>query len=692
MSETASPTFHYPTAFRQEDTNPKDPYRWMEDVESDRVKEWVTTQNKITAGYLDANPYQEQILASLKAGFQYPKTSVPYRRGKYWYWSHNTGSQNHSVTYQGATPYATDARVFLDPNTLSEDGTTSIRGKSFTRDGSLVKYTIQEKGSDWGTVRVMDTTTLEQTDDLVEWTKFSSGSFTNDNKGFFYCRYFETTGDGTETGEYKNHSIYYHRLGTPQSEDLMVYRDPANPSWSVGSQVSYDGRYLIVDIREGCKQESRLYIGDLTSGVTANMLLTPVYDNFETEWTPFYSEGDWLYMIVNQGTPLKKIVRVNMTTTEQQDLVAESKHPLTDACATANNFFLTYKVDVHDVVRVYDRKFTHLYDLDLPSFGSVGLSTHREDTSLHYTFSSYTYPTTVYRFDPEDRTSTQLVQSGPKGFNPDNYVVKQHFYPSKDGTRIPMYTICRKRSDGEESNGMMLYGYGGFNISIDPGFSSLLFPMIDHLDVDFAVANIRGGGEYGAEWHEAGRLNNKQNCFDDFQAAGEYLVSNGYATTDNLLIRGGSNGGLLVAACLNQRPDLFKGGIAQVGVLDMTRFHKFTIGHAWKSDYGDPDRPEDLKTLLKYSPYHNIPNKPYPATLVVTADHDDRVVPLHSYKFVARLQHLRGSESDQTEPLLALIHTDTGHGSGKGQEMVLRERAQMLTFVSQCLNTGWRET
>ncbi|XP_048489246.1 prolyl endopeptidase [Plutella xylostella] len=700
-------SFNYPEVRRDETvvddyfgTKISDPYRWLEDPDSKETKEFIDAENNITRPYLDSCPVKKDINDRLTELWNYPKYSCPFRRGDRYFFFKNTGLQNQSVLYVQDTLDG-EPRVFLDPNKLSEDGTVALSGSRFTEDGATFAYGLSASGSDWITIHFKDVATGEDYPEVLEKVKFASMSWSKDNKGLFYSRYPDQTGktDGSETEVNRDQKLCYHRLNTAQSDDVLVVEFPEEPLWRIGAEVTDCGKYLIVSPVKDCR-DNLLYFADLgkSPDISGKLPLTQIVFKFEADYEYITNEGSVCIFRTNKDAPNYRLIKIDLDNPAQENwetLIAEDEKDVLDwaSAVDKDKLVIHYVRDVKSVLQLHSLttgKMLQTFDLAVGSV--VGFSGKKEQSEIFYAFSSFLTPGVIYHVDfkktPLKPTVFREVEV--KGFDASQYEVKQVFYPSKDGTKVPMFIVHKKDLKQDGSNPALVYGYGGFNINIQPSFSVTRLVFMQHLDGIVAIPNIRGGGEYGERWHNAGRLLNKQNVFDDFQSAAEYLVKENYTRPGLITIQGGSNGGLLVAACINQRPDLYGAAIVQVGVLDMLRFQKFTIGHAWVSDYGSSDDEAQFRYLLKYSPLHNIAppdgnGRPeYPATLVLTADHDDRVVPLHSLKFIAALQHaVKGSP--QRRPLLARIDTKAGHGGGKPTAKIIEEHTDILCFMSQAL-------
>ncbi|KAM9315946.1 prolyl endopeptidase [Gastrophryne carolinensis] len=708
-------SFQYPQAFRDESAVDEyhgvqvpDPYRWLEDPDSEQTKAFVDAQNNLTKPFLERCPIRSLFKERMTELYDYPKYSCHFKKGKRYFYFYNSGLQNQKVMYVQDSLEA-EARVFLDPNTFSEDGTVALSGYSFTEDGEYFAYGLSSSGSDWVTIKFMKVANQEELPDVLERVKFSCMSWTHDGVGLFYNRYPEQEGksDGTETSTNLHQKLYYHILGTEQSKDVLCAQFPEEPKWMGGATVSDDGCYVILSISEGCDPVNRLWYCDLQKqpgGITGILPWVKLIDNFDAEYDYITNEGTVFTFKTNRNAPNYKLITIDFSNPAEsswKELVPEHEKDVLEwvACVHSKFLVLCYLHDVKNVLQLHDLATgLHIRTFPLDVGSIVGYSGRKKDSEIFYHFTSFLSPGIIYYYDLTKGTQEPRVfrEVTVKGFNPAEYQTVQEFFTSKDGTRIPMFVVHKKGIKLDGSHPALLYGYGGFNISITPSYSVSRLIFVRHLGGILAVANIRGGGEYGETWHKAGSLGKKQNCFDDFQGAAEFLIQKGYSSPQNITINGGSNGGLLVAACANQRPDLFGCAIAQVGVLDMLKFHKFTIGHAWTTDYGCSDNKENFEWLFKYSPLHNIKvpegdGVQYPATMLLTADHDDRVVPLHSLKFIATLQHALGRCSKQTNPLFIHVDTKAGHGAGKPTTKMIEEVSDMFAFIAQCLKLAWIE-
>ncbi|MHB8054159.1 MAG: prolyl oligopeptidase family serine peptidase [Candidatus Aminicenantales bacterium] len=636
-------------------TKVADPYRWLEDDRSAETEEWVKAQNAVTFGYLDQIPFREALKKRLLDIYNYPRFSAPFRVGEYYFFSKNDGLQNQSVIYfqkgLNGTP-----EVFIDPNALSADGTVRIGLAGTSTDKTKMAILRGEAGSDWGELRVMDITTKTELPDRIKWVKFSGASWWKD--GFFYSRYDQPAAGEELTAKNEFQKVCYHKLGDPQEKDLLVYEDKLNPLRYFSAGVSEDEKYLFLTVSTGTSG-SELYWKELGQKGAAFALLVP---GFESDSYVIDNIGDKFLVQTNLHAPKAKVVLIDPKETAENKwatIIPEKPEVLGGAGMAGGNIFCSYLKDANSKVYQYALDGALLREVVLPGLGTAGgFGGWKDDKIVFYTFTSYNYPTTIFKFDIASGASDVFRRPEVK-FNPEDFEVKQVFYPSKDGTKVPMFVVHKKGLILDGNNPCYLTAYGGFNISIQPYFSPATIVLLEN-GVVFAEACLRGGGEYGETWHKAGMLLNKQNVFDDFIAAGEYLIAEKYTSKDKLGIEGGSNGGLLIGAVVNQRPDLFKVALPAVGVMDMLRYHKFTVGWGWAVEYGSSDNETDFRNLYKYSPLHNLkPGVSYPATLVTTADHDDRVVPAHSFKYISTLQKCQAGPA----PALIRIETRSGHGS-----------------------------
>uniref|UniRef100_G3P489 Prolyl endopeptidase n=1 Tax=Gasterosteus aculeatus aculeatus TaxID=481459 RepID=G3P489_GASAC len=655
--------FPYPQAYRDDAVvdgyhgcKVPDPYSWLEDPDSEKTQAFVTAQNQLTLPYLERCEVRDLFKERMTELYDYPKYSCPFKRGNRYFHFYNTGLQNQSVMYVQESLEA-EPKVFLDPNTFSDDGTVALRGYAFSEDGEYLAYGTSASGSDWVEIRFLQVEDAKPLEDRLEQVKFSCMSWTHDGKGLFYNSYPKQEGksDGTETSTNLHQKLYFHVLGTPQSEDVLCAEFPDHPKWMAGAEYEY---------------------------VT--------------------NEGTLFTFKTNLDAPRYRLINIDFASPAQsswKELIPQHEKDVIvfATCTYSSYLFVCFLHDVKNVLKMYrlsSGEELRTFPLDVGSV--VGFTGRKRDSEIFYYFTSFLSPAIIYHCDLTQEPLQPHIfrEVTVKGFSPSDYQTTQVFYSSKDGTQIPMFIVHKKGIKLDGSHPGFLYGYGGFNISITPSYSVSRLIFVRHLGGVLAVANIRGGGEYGETWHKAGMLANKQNCFTDFQCAAEYLVKEGYTSPSKLTINGGSNGGLLVAACVNQRPELFGCAVAQVGVMDMLKFHKFTIGHAWTTDFGCADDQDQFECLMKYSPLHNIRvpegnGVQYPAVLLLTGDHDDRVVPLHSLKYIATLQHVVGRDPKQTNPLFILVDTKSGHGAGKPTSKVIQEVADTYAFIARCLNISW---
>jgi prolyl oligopeptidase len=657
-----------------------DPYRWLEDLDSAETRQWVEAENNLTFAYLNAIPQRAAIRERLTKLWNYEKYGVPFKEGNRYFYTRNSGLQNQSVLYT-VTSLDAPPQMILDPNTLSADGTVAVSGLQTSPDGKLLAYSLSASGSDWQEWKVRDVETGKDLSDHLQWVKFSGVSWTRDGKGFFYNRYDEPKADALKGVNYFQ-KVYYHKLGTAQTEDVLVYERPDQKDWLFGGSVTEDGSYLIITIYQGTDVKNRVYYKDLKA---KDAPVVKLLDDFDAAYSFVGNEGSRFWFQTDQQAPRGKVIEINAAKPERANwkvIVPESKETLQATTFVNNKFILNYLKDAYTQVKIYDTSGKFLNDVAFPGIGTAdGFGGKPTDKETFYAFTGFTVPTTIYRYDFATGKSTVFRQ--PKvEFNPSDFETKQVFYTSKDGTKVPMFITHKKGLKLDGNNPTYLYGYGGFNISLTPAFSVGNLVWMEMGGV-YAQPNLRGGGEYGEDWHQGGMKLKKQNVFDDFIAAAEWLIANKYTSTPKLSIGGGSNGGLLVGAAMTQRPDLFGATIPAVGVMDMLRFQKFTIGWAWVSDYGSSDHAEDFKALYAYSPLHNIkPGTSYPPTMITTADHDDRVWPGHSFKFAAALQAAQAGDA----PVLIRIETKAGHGAGKPTSKIIEEIADRWAFLVRTLN------
>lgn len=658
-----------------------DPYRWLEDPDSAETKAWVEAQNQVTFDYLNQISVRDQLMQRLTQLWDYEKYSIPFKEGNRYFYFKNDGLQNQSVLYTLAFLDA-EPRLLLDPNTLSEDGTVALSGFAVSEDGKLLAYGISTSGSDWQEWKVRDVETGEDLADHLKWVKFSGASWTNDNQGFFYSRYDEPNEKTKLEDVNYFQKLFYHQLGKPQSEDVLIYERPDQKEWGFAGGVTEDGQYLVVSVWLGTDSKNLLFYKDLTDSAAQ---VVELISEFEANYSFIDNEGSVFWLRTDLDAPRGRVIAIDTTNPARdqwQEIIPQAEEVLEGVGLLNNQFVADYLKDAHTQVKIFDLNGAFVREVELPGIGSAGgFGGKRYDTETFYSFTGYTTPPAIYRYNMVTGEST-LFRQPNVDFNPADYETKQIFYSSKDGTQVPMFITHKKGIQLDGNNPTYLYAYGGFNISLTPSFSVGSLVWLEMGGV-YAVPNLRGGGEYGEEWHQAGMKLKKQNVFDDFITAAEWLIANKYTSPAKLAIGGGSNGGLLVGACMTQRPDLFGAALPAVGVMDMLRFHKFTIGWAWCSEYGSPENPEEFQALYAYSPLHNLkPGTAYPATMITTADHDDRVVPAHSFKYAAALQLAHTGE----KPVLIRIETKAGHGAGKPTAKIIEEVADRWAFLVKTLD------
>ena len=661
-----------------------DPYRWLEDDvrKFEEVKAWVEAENKVTNAYLQAIPERERIQKRLTELWNYEKYSAPVKVGGLYFYRKNDGLQNQAVLYV-LEKLGGEPRLLIDPNTWSKDGTIALGGTTVSPDGKYLAYAVSEAGSDWETWRVMEVATGKVLADELRWVKFSGVAWTAEGRGFFYSRYPEPKKDEEFQSLNKNQRVMYHRIGSSQAEDVTVYKRPDQPEWGFSTTATDDGRYLVITTWKGTDDRYRITYKDLAEPYA---MVIDLIDHFENDFSFIDNDGPILYFRTDLNAPNGRVIAIDIRKPEPanwKEIIPEAKEKLEGVGLVGNQFTASYLKDAKSQIKLFSPEGEFIREVELPGIGAAtGFGGRRIDTETFYLFSSYNRPATIFRYDLLTGKSTLLRQS-KVAINPDDYEVTQVFYPSKDGTKVPMFIAHRKGIVLDGGNPTLLYGYGGFNISLTPSFSISVAAWLDMGGV-YAVANLRGGGEYGKSWHKAGTKLQKQNVFDDFIAAGEYLIKEKYTSTPKLAIRGGSNGGLLVGAAMTQRPDLFAAALPHVGVMDMLRFHHFTAGRFWVDDYGSADNADEFKALHAYSPYQNLKQgTKYPATMIITADTDDRVVPGHSFKFAAMLQYCQAKDGP---PVLARIETRAGHGAGKPTAKQIEELADEYAFLVKNLN------
>ncbi len=655
-----------------------DPYRWLEDLNALETQAWVEAQNALTFAYLEATPAREAIRQRLTALWDYPKADAPFKRGGRYFQLWNTGLQNQNVLYVSETPTEL-GRVLLDPNTLSPDGTVAVSDLVVSHDGDWLAYAISASGSDWQTWRVRDVATGADLPDVVAWSKFSSVAWQPDNSGFYYARYAAPQAGQEYAAANYNQRLSFHRLHTAQDADELVYARPDHKEWGFHPTVTDDGRYLILHVTRSTERCNAVFYRDLAAGGDFIALLP----DFDASYMFVGNTGSICYFRTNLNAPRGRLIAIDVTRPDParwQTLIVEEHDTLEDALMAHDEFVVIYLHDAYHQVRRYALDGAPLGEIALPTLGSIpAMHGNRDAAELFYTFDSFLYPPSAYRYDFTTGASVPLAEPAVD-FDSAAYVTEQVFVTSKDGTRVPMFLVHRRDWARNGQHPTLLYGYGGFNIAQPPTFMVWRLAWLEMGGV-LAVGNIRGGGEYGDAWHKAGTVHAKQNVFDDFIACAEYLIAEGITNPARLAIEGRSNGGLLIGACLTQRPELFGAALPTVGVLDMLRFHKFTIGWAWVSDYGCADDPAEFETLYAYSPLHNARPARYPATLILTGDHDDRVYPAHSYKFTAALQAAQQGDA----PILIRIQTQAGHGAGKPTQVLIAERADIWAFLVEAL-------
>ncbi len=656
-----------------------DPYRWLEnDVRTDaQVRDWVTAQNKVTDAYLATLPGRAVFAARMKQLYDYERFGVPRKKGTRYFYAHNSGLQNQAVLY--VRDSLTGAgRVLIDPNTWAKDGATALGEWTASEDGARLAYTVQDGGTDWRTLKFLDVGSGKVLDDAVEWVKFSNIAWAKDGSGVYYSRFAAPAEGAKYQATNENQQVYFHKIGTPQSADVLMYETPAAPKRGHMASVSDDGKWLILTSHEGTDDRYEITLIDLAAkGAKPRTLIA----GLENNWSFIGNIGSKFYFLTDKDAPRRRVVTLDVAQPSPQpvQVIAEDKATLDDAGLIGGTLVAAYMVDAKSEVRRYALDGKPLGTVALPGIGTAaGFGGEPDDPETFFSFSSFATPSTIYRYDVKSGQAS--VWAAPKlKFDPADYVVEQKFYKSKDGTRVPMFVVHKKGLDLKGGAPTILYGYGGFNVSLTPSYSPTKLAWMEQGGV-YVMANLRGGGEYGKAWHDAGRLANKQNVFDDFIAAGEALIAEGITTKGKLTIQGGSNGGLLVGAVVNQRPDLFAAAFPAVGVMDMLRFDRWTAGRYWVDDYGYPSKEADFRVLRAYSPYHNIANgKDYPAILVTTADTDDRVVPGHSFKYAAAIQAAQIGD----KPHLIRIETRAGHGSGKPTDKIIEEAADIAAFAAK---------
>lgn len=689
--QQAEAQFQYPatrkvdTVDNYHGTTVADPYRWLEDDNSEETKSWVKAQNKVTQDHLSTIPYRDKVRKRLQELWNYTRYGAPFKEGDFWYFTKNDGLQNQSVWYRQKEING-KAEVFLDPNKLSEDGTVSLGSSAFSKNGKLLVYAIQKAGSDWQQAHVMNAVTKEKLTDSLQWLKFTGFSWKG-NEGFFYSRYPEPKAEDKLKGKNLYHSVYYHKIGTPQSEDVLVFEDREHPQRLNMAGVTEDGRYLVLYSNEGSSSGRQIRIKDLQANQSD---FTFLIEGFGAQASVVDNVGDKFLVRTNDGASNYKLVLIdpkNPAKEAWKEIIPEKENVLQGVGTGGGYLFASYLKDASTRVYQYTYDGKLVREISLPGIGSAGgFGSKKGEKEFYYYFTSYNYPTSIFKYNITSGT-TSLHKKAEVTFNPEDYEVKQVFFTSKDGTKVPMFLTHKKGLVLNGQNPALMYGYGGFNVNETPAFSVSNIFFMEQGGV-YADVVLRGGSEYGEKWHKAGMLENKQNVFDDFIAAAEWQVANKYTNSGKLAITGGSNGGLLVGAAMTQRPELFKVAIPRVGVMDMLRFHRFTIGYAWASEYGSSDKADQFPYLYKYSPLHNLKKGvPYPATMVTTSDHDDRVVPAHSFKFAAALQEAAAGPN----PALIRIETNAGHGAGLPTSKAIDAAADVWSFIMSNTGMNFRE-
>lgn len=684
-------TFNYPPSQtvdvvdRYHGTEVKDPYRWLEDADAEATQAWVEAQNQVTFGFLEGISVRSRLQERLTQLWDYEKYGIPFKEGDRYFYFKNDGLQNQSVLYTLASLDG-EPTVLLDPNQLSPDGTIALSGMAISDDGKLMAYALSTGGSDWKEWQVRSVETGEDLADLVEWSKFSGASWTHDGQGFFYSRYDRPEGGELQTVNYFQ-KLYYHRLGTPQAEDILIYHRPDQKEWGFDSGVTEDGRYAIVSVWQGSEPKNLIFYLDiqahpsLADARPSNVV--ELISQFESEYSFIGNDGSVFWFRTDLNAPRGRAIAIDINSPQQmREIIPQAEETLEGVSLINNQLVAFYLKDAATQVKIFDLDGKFIREVKLPGIGSAGgFGGKRYDTETFYSFTGFTTPPTIYRYDLQTDEST-VFRRPQVDFDPAQYTTEQVFYHSKDGTKVPMFITHKQGIKLDGQNPTVLYAYGGFGVSLTPGFSISNLVWMEMGGI-YAVPNLRGGGEYGEDWHQAGTKSKKQNVFDDFIAAAEWLIANRYTSTPKIAIAGGSNGGLLVGACMTQRPDLFGAALPAVGVMDMLRFHKFTIGWAWTAEYGSPDNAEEFPALYAYSPLHNLKSgTAYPSTLITTAERDDRVVPAHSFKFAAALQAAHSGD----EPVLIRIETKAGHGAGKPTTKLIEEASDRFAFLAKVLD------
>ena len=655
-----------------------DPYRWMEDIDSPATRAWVEAEGKLSRAYLDALPKHQEFATHLKEIWNFERWSAPTLHGHNWFYTHNDGLQNQAVIFVTADP-ATPGHVLLDPNTLSQDGTVALRETAVSDDGRLFAYALSDAGSDWQIWHVRNVATGTDLPDEIHWSKAGGGSWRKDGSGFYYTSYDAPKNADVLKAANEYEKLFFHKLGTPQSQDVLVYTRKDDPQWFVGGQVTDDGHYLVIEANHGDEVQNTLLVQDLAANTAAP--IQEVIPKPTAVYNFIGNIGPTLYVMTDDGAPKYKIIAIELKNPDPahwRTVVPEGADTLDSVSLVGGQLVAGYLHDAHSAVRRYSPQGKLLGEVQLAGLGeAAGFAGRIEDRATYYSYSGFTTPPSVYRLDLASGASTLWKTPRLTGFDPEKFQTQQVFYSSKDGTRVPLYIVSRKGTELTGKNPTILYGYGGFNIALEPTFSPAIAGWIEMGGV-YAMANLRGGGEYGRAWHEGGMKTHKQNVFNDFIGAAEYLIAQHWTSPQHLGIYGRSNGGLLIGAVEEQRPDLFAAAVPQVGVMDMLRFREFTVGKGWESDFGSVDNPDEFKAIFAYSPLQNVkPGVSYPATLVTTGDHDDRVYPAHSFKFTAAMQ----KADPNGKPILLRVETRAGHGSGKPTAKLIEETADIYAFI-----------
>ena len=680
------PHLHYPIAQRESTvddyhgTTVPDPYRWLEDTNAESTKQWVAAENKVTFSFLEKIPTRKPLVNRLTTLWNYERFGRPVHRGDHYFYTSNNGLQNQSILYV-ADSLTSEPVVLIDPNTWSDEGTEALASWVPSLDGKRLAYAVASAGSDWRAWFVLDVETGKKLTDHIRWSKFSGASWAADNSGFYYSAYDPPEAGAEFSGTNYHQKLYFHKVGDSQDQDQLIYERSDEKEWGFGGHVTEDGNYLIISIWKGTLRKNQIFYLDLSDPGSE---VVELISGFDADYDFVGNAGSQFWLLTDLDAPRKRLINIDLEKSARQhwsNLIPEAEHKLESVSNVGEHFVVQYLQHAQNRVYVYSESGDQIREVKLPDVGSTGgFGGRRDDQDTFYTFTNYVTPSTIYRYDIASGKST-IYRQPDVDFDPSDYQTQQHFIPSKDGTKIPLFITSKRGLRHDGSHPTILYGYGGFDISLTPGFSVSNLVWLEMGGV-YVVANLRGGGEYGSDWHESGMQENKQNVFDDFISCAEWLIDEKITSTQNLAIRGGSNGGLLVGACMTQRPELFGAALPAVGVMDMLRYHRFTIGWAWVSEFGSADDKQQFETLIKYSPLHNLKNKTrYPATLVTTADHDDRVVPGHSFKFAAQLQHAHRGR----EPVLIRIESSAGHGAGTPTTKRIQAAADMWAFLTHVL-------